>query len=97
MIQKSEQSIELYNLMLKRGYPERFCDEITKNLNTDFTARRMIGYLYQYDSLPMEEVVDEMLSILTDRQRIMQKMELERSNAYYNEFRRGGGFDSDDE
>ncbi len=86
MIQKSEKSMALYEMMLRRGYPAEFCDEVTKNLNTDFTAQRMMGYLYQYDELPMVEIVDEMLAILSDRNRIMQKKELERSNAAYNEY-----------
>lgn len=73
---RSEMSMELYDMMLDRGYPEEFCDLITKNLNTDFTAGRMIGYLSHYQELPLEEIVDEMLSILTDRNRIMQKKNL---------------------
>lgn len=81
---KSESSIELYNLMIERGYPERFCDLITKNLNTDYTAIRMIQYLSHYQYLPPEEVVDEMLAILSDRNRIMQKKELENVNAKWN-------------
>ena len=36
----------------------------------------MIGYLSHYKKLPMEEIVDEMLAILSDRNRIMQKYEL---------------------
>ncbi len=83
---KSEKSEELYQILLKRGYPEPFCDEVTKNLNTDFTARRMIGYLSHYKKLPMEEIVDEMLAILSDRNRIMQKKRLEEANAAYNEY-----------
>lgn len=93
---KSEKSLELYHIMLRRGYPEEFCDEITKNLNTDFTAKRMIGYLSHYKSLPLEEIVDEMLAILSDRSRIMQKMELERTNAAWNQFLEEG-FDNDEE
>ena len=83
---KSEKSIELYNLMLQRGYPEQFCDEVTKNLNTDFTAKRMIGYILHYQKLPLEEVADEMLAILSDRNRIMQKKELESINSSYNNY-----------
>ncbi len=82
---KSPKSIELYEIMIKRGYPEEFCDEITKNLNTDFTAKRMIGYLAHYKKLPMEEIVDEMLAIISDRNRIMQKIEMEKTNAALNE------------
>ena len=34
----------------------------------------------------MEDVADEMLAILSDRDRIMQKHELEDTNAKWNEF-----------
>lgn len=83
---KSEGSIELYNYMVKRGYPESFSNVVTMNLNTDWTARRMMGYLRQYDILPLEEVADEMLAILSDRNRIMQKHDLEETNARWNDF-----------
>lgn len=83
---KSEKSKELYQILLQRGYPEPFCDEVTKNLNTDFTAQRMIGYLAHYKKLPVEEIADETLAILSDRNRIMQKKQLEQSNAAYNEY-----------
>ncbi len=83
---KSEKSRELYQILLDRGYPEPFCDEVTKNLNTDFTARRMIGYLSHYEKLPMEEIADETLAILSDRNRIIQKKQTEHSNAVYNEY-----------
>ena len=82
---KSSQSMELYKMLIDRGYPESFCDLVTKNLNTDFTASRMIGYLYHYSDLPPEEIADEMLSILSDRNRIMQKKEMEATNARWNE------------
>ncbi|MCD8120700.1 MAG: hypothetical protein LUE65_00450 [Clostridiales bacterium] len=83
---KSEVSQELYQMMLDRGYQERFCDLVTQNLNTDFTAQRMIYYLSHYSELPEGEIVDEMLAILSDRNRIMQKKELEYNNAKYNEY-----------
>lgn len=86
MKSKSEKSIELYYMLLKRGYPEEFCDQITKNLNTDWTAQRMIGYLWHYDKLPLEEIVDEMLAILSDRNIIMMKHDLEESNARWNDY-----------
>ena len=75
--------------MLQRGYPEPFCDQVTRNLNTDWTAQRMIGYLSHYKKLPMEEVADEMLAILSDRNRIMQKKELENTNTKWNKYLNG--------
>jgi hypothetical protein len=83
-------------MLLKKGYPEPFCDEITKNLNTDWTAQRMMGYLSHYNKPPLEEVVDEMLAILSDRNRIMQKKELESSNAKWNEYLNNGFSDIED-
>ncbi|MCD8379835.1 MAG: hypothetical protein LUC95_05870 [Lachnospiraceae bacterium] len=83
---KSEISQKLYQMMLDRGYQERFCDLVTQNLNTDFTAQRMIYYLSHYSELPEGEIVDEMLAILSDRNRIMRKKELEYNNAKYNEY-----------
>lgn len=83
---RTEKSLLLYNLLLERGYPEEFCDVITKNLNTDFTASRMIGYISHYSDLPIEEIADEMLAILSDRIRIIQKKETEHANAAYNDY-----------
>ena len=83
---RTPKSMELYNILMKRGYPQEFCEQITLNLNTDWTAQRMIGYLSHYQKLPMEEVVDEMLAILSDRNRIMQKHELESVNVKWNEY-----------
>lgn len=87
---KSEKSIELYHMLLKRGYPEPFCDEVTRNLNTDWTAQRMIGYLSHYKKLPLEEIADETLAILSDRNRIMQKKQMEETNSRWNEFLMNG-------
>ena len=74
---RSEISMQLYEMLLERGYPQNLCDLITRNLNTDYTATRMIGYLSHYSNLPDVEVVDEMLAILSDRNAIMQKKEAE--------------------
>ena len=63
---RTEISMQLYNLMMERGYPENLCNLVTRNLNTDYTATRMIGYLSHYSDLPDVEVVDEMLAILTE-------------------------------
>lgn len=92
---KSELSLKLYDEMLRRGYPEPFCDEVTKNLNTDFTAKRMLGYMRHYAKLPMEEIADEMLAILSDRNRIMAKKEMEATNESWNRMRLEGLFDDE--
>ena len=81
----TEKSLRLYQILLKRGYSEAFCKLISLNLNTDFTANRMIGYLSHYKNLPDTEIVDEMLAILSDRDAIMRKKEMEHAQAKINE------------
>lgn len=87
---RSPISMELYEMMIDRGYPKEFSDLITRNLNTDFTATRMIGYLSHYSDLPEAEIVDEMLSILSDRNQIMKKKNMEETNALLNDLYRFG-------
>lgn len=90
---RSPMSMELYDILLDKGYPEEFSDLITRNLNTDFTATRMIGYLSHYSDLPEAEIVDEMLSILSDRNQIMKKKNMEETNALLNDLYRFGPSD----
>ena len=87
---RTEISMQLYDMMLERGYPQNLCDLVTRNLNTDYTATRMIGYLSHYSYLPEVEVVDEMLAILSDRNAIMKKKEAEQAQAKINEIYRLG-------
>ena len=87
----SERTDELYKVLLDRGYPKEFCAEIAyKNVNTDYTATRMLGYLYRVSNPRIEDLVDEMLAILSDRDAIIQKKELEHAQAVINEIYRNG-------
>ena len=85
MKERTALSKQLYQIMLNRGYPENLCDLVTKNLNTDFTASRMIGYLSHYSHLPDVEVVDEMLAICSEIDAWRDKKVSEEANAKYNE------------
>ena len=70
---------------MDRGYPKEFCAEIAyKNMNTDYTATRMLGYLYRVTNPRIEDLVDEMLAILSDREAIVRKKELEHAQATIN-------------
>ena len=87
----SERTDELYKVLLDRGYPKEFCAEIAyKNMNTDYTATRMLGYLYRVSDPRIEDLVDEMLAILSDRDAIIQKKEMEHAQAVINEIYRIG-------
>ena len=83
----TEKSIQLYNYMVSRGYLEEFSKLIAMELNTDYTADRMIQYISRGDH-SLEEVADEMLAILSDRDRIRQKHELEFNQSKINELYR---------
>ena len=81
----SERTKELYKVLLNKGYPKDFCAEVAyRNMNTDYTATRMLGYLYRISDPRPEDVVDEMLAILSDRNSIIQKKELEHAQATIN-------------
>ena len=87
----SERTDELYKVLLDRGYPKEFCAEIAyKNMNTDYTATRTLGYLYRVTNPRIEDLVDEMLAILSDRDAIIQKKEMEHAQAVINEIYRNG-------
>ena len=87
----SERTDELYKVLLDRGYPKEFCAEIAfKNMNTDYTATRMLGYLYRVSDPRIEDLVDEMLAILSDRDAIIQKKEMEHAQSVINEIYRNG-------
>ena len=54
---------ELYRALKEKDYPDDFCREIAYNqIRTDYTATRMLGYLYRTSNPRAEDVVDEMLS-----------------------------------
>ena len=82
---------ELYDALQLKGYPEDFCREIAyRQMNTDYTATRMLGYLYRISEPRPEDVVDEMLAILSDRNAIIQKKELEHAQTTSNKINREG-------
>ena len=82
---------KLYDALQLKGYPEDFCREIAyRQMNTDYTATRMLGYLYRISEPRPEDVVDEMLAILSDRNAIIQKKELEHAQTTINKVYREG-------
>ena len=84
----NEKSAILYKMMLRKGYPEAFCSLIATEMSTDFTADRMISYIGRNEKRPLEEVADEMLAILSDRDRIRDKHINEHAQARINDLYR---------
>lgn len=87
----SERTDELYKILLSKGYPKELCAEIAyKNMNTDYTATRMLGYLYRISNPRIEDLIDEMLAILSDRNAIIQKKKLEQAQSVINDVYQNG-------
>lgn len=76
---------ELVKTIVKMGHPEEFGVLIADSLRTEKTMTRMIGYLHAARPKSAEEIADEMLAILSDRDRWVQKKEAKYYNRKYNE------------
>ena len=88
---ENNRSKEVYEALQAKGYEETFCREIAfQYMTTDYTATRMLGYLYRVSQPRPEDVVDEMLAILSDRDALIRKKESERAQAAINKIYREG-------
>ena len=76
---------ELIGTIVRMGYPEGFGKLIARNLGSEKTMRRMTAYLHSAKPRSAEEIADEMLAIMSDRERWIRKKKAEEANARYNE------------
>ena len=76
---------ELVETIVRMGYPESFGKSIAENLRTEKTMSRMNGYLRHAKPKSAEEIADEMLAIMDDRERWIQKKSAQFYNSRYNE------------
>ena len=82
----TDKSKIVYRELVKKGFNEELCKEIAyKYMTTDYTATRMLGYLYRMTEPREEMVVDEMLAILEDRNRLIKKHEMETAQQAINQ------------
>lgn len=82
---------KLRKSILAKGFPEDFCGVVIKDyLNTDYTAKRMIGYLSKSQSIRIEDFVDEMLAIIEERNRIVEKHRMLEAQATMNDVYNNG-------
>lgn len=78
--------MQLYEMMLEMGYPEAFCKVVSGELRSDLAQIRMMGYLSQYSQASQEQVADEMLAILSDRDAWIKKKQMENNQQKWNRF-----------
>ncbi|MBR0152457.1 MAG: hypothetical protein IJM26_01630 [Lachnospiraceae bacterium] len=81
---------ELLEAVRRRGFSEELGRAVADQLRTEKMMRRMTGYLRQVRPGSEEELVDEMLAILEDRERWVRKKTAEYYNERYNELLRDG-------
>ena len=64
---------ELYQLMVRKGYPAEFAGLVAEQMNTEYTSQRMIAYVDRAGRVGPEEFADEMLAVLADRDALRDK------------------------
>ena len=72
---------ELAETIDRLGFPKELGILVAEQLGTEKTMTRMLGYLRQARPKTAEEIADEMLAILDDRERWIGKKKAE----YYNQ------------
>lgn len=75
----------LIQTITRMGYPEEFGAAIARNLGSEKMMNRMTAYLHHARPRSAEEIADEMLAIMEDRDRWIKKKEAEYYNSKYNE------------
>ncbi len=78
----------LYENMVAKGYDTAFSARIAGEMHTPYLADRMLRYISRSPLLPLEEVADEMLSILSERDALIKKHIAQNAQQKLNEFYR---------
>ena len=84
---------ELVQAIVRLGYPQSFGILVAENLRTEKTMTRMLGYLRNAKPKKAEEIADEMLAIMSDREQWIAKKEAEEANARYTQLLNENIFD----
>ena len=75
---------ELIDILIRMGFTAELGEAIAANLRTEKLMNRMIGYLLSAQPRTEEDIVDEMLAIMSDRDTWVRKKEAEYYNQKYN-------------
>ncbi|MDD6789853.1 MAG: hypothetical protein PUE04_07095 [Lachnospira sp.] len=81
---------ELTDTIVRMGYPAELAAVLAMNLKTEKAMGRMCGYLHEAHPRSAEEIADEMMAILSDRENWIAKKEAQYYNARYNSWVRKG-------
>ena len=75
---------ELIRVMAENGFPEEVGALVAKELRSERSIRRMTGYVRNARPRSMEQLADELLAIIDDRENWIRKKEAEESSSRYN-------------
>lgn len=79
---------QLADAVTRLGYPEEFAQVLAAELGGEKSILRMAAYLRQAGPTSPEQIADELLAILGERQRWVEQKVSERANdamtAFYN-------------
>ena len=90
MVPDENPTRSLIRAMLREGYPADFAALVAREMNTDYLAQRMTGYVNRVGLIPPEEFADEMLSILEERDRLRARHRAAEAQEKINEMLENG-------
>ena len=73
--------LELANAIMGLGYPEEFAQVLAQELRSEKAMRRLAAYVRNARPSSPEQIADEMLTIVSDRNRWVEQKISERANA----------------
>ena len=85
-VEKAYEQARLMQAMEDLGFPEEFGEVLVRELGGPWSLRRMTEYLRSARPTRFEAVADELVVILEERARIVDKMRTEDANAGWNAF-----------
>ena len=73
--------LELAHEIVQLGYPEEFAQVLASELRSESAMRRMASYVRNAQPQSPEQIADEMLTIVEQRRRWVEKKMSEHANA----------------
>ena len=84
--EKRAEQRRLMQVMEDLGFPEEFGEVLVAQLGGPWSLRRMTGYLLSARPTRFEPIADELVVILEERARIVEKLRTEEANEGWNVF-----------
>lgn len=73
--------VDLADAVMQLGYPEEFAQVLAHELHSEKAIRRLAAYVRSARPTTPEQIADEMLTIIADRDRWIEQKMSEHANA----------------